>query len=308
MHFLYKTKKVDLEVARRILIHLNLKQSDQTYSSSESFSLLFSTGSPPSLPKSILQPIIELFLSIPFNSLLMINVDSPIHSSELLNLLRLLEDATREMEALQSFQKEHGTKINSPWQLVSSFCQFHNLPRSLTLLHELARNNEWIMLLYEAYSQRCPIDTLQDIIEKYLHSGPLQKHLLNWISTFNKKTIGINLGLDPDPFSYSYLLENFSTKSTKTIVLRLNSILNDLIKNDKISNFEAHNAISYLGWELKNPFFVILAYGVADKESKFSGFSLCIHILSWNMINSNSMDKNSKFYNLIKVNENKYFK
>ena len=65
------------------------------------------------------------------------------------------------------------------------FCQFHNLPRSLTLLHELARKNEWIRLLYEAYSQSCPLDTLKDIIEKYLQKGPLQKHLLNMINSLN---------------------------------------------------------------------------------------------------------------------------
>ena len=34
-----------------------------------------------------------------------------------------------------------------PWHLVALFCRVHSLPRSLTLLHELARNNDWVMLL-----------------------------------------------------------------------------------------------------------------------------------------------------------------
>ncbi len=46
--------------------------------------------------KSILKPVLELFFNIPFDT--KDELASPIHSTELLNLLRLLEDATREME------------------------------------------------------------------------------------------------------------------------------------------------------------------------------------------------------------------
>ena len=279
--------KVDLEVSRRILLHLSFKNSEKIPSNSELFDLLFSNTAKPMIKKNVLQPIIELFLNVPFQTLENMASDSPIHSSELLNLLRLLEDATREMESLQYFHKEK-TKIHSPWQLVSSFCQFHNLPRSLTLLHELARNNEWIMLLYEAYSQKCPIDTLQDIIEKYLYEGPLQKHLLNMISSLNNKPNV--LYWEPETLSTSSINSLFEEllrhhdRSYKGIVLRLHALVNHLILSQKAQGVELHQHVINLALELKKPFFVILAYAISNHCEKAQGFAILLNIMGFQML------------------------
>ena len=286
--------KVDLEVSRRILLHLSFKNSEKIPSNSELFNVLFSNTAKPIIKKSILQPIIELFLNVPFQTLENMASDSPIHSSELLNLLRLLEDATREMESLQYFHKEK-TKIHSPWQLVSSFCQFHNLPRSLTLLHELARNNEWIMLLYEAYSQKCPIDTLQDIIEKYLYEGPLQKHLLNMISSLNNKPNV--LYWEPETLSTSSINSLFEEllrhhdRSYKSIVLRLHALVNHLIISQKAIGSELHQYIISLALELKKPFFVILAYAISNHNEKSQGFAILLNIMGFQMLNNEKNER-----------------
>lgn len=276
--------KVDLEVSRRILLHLSLKNAEKTPSNSELFEILFGNCAKPCIKKSVLQPIIELFLNVPLlQSLELVGTsDAPIHSPELLTLLRLLEDATREMESLQHFHKEKN-KVASPWQLVSSFCQFHNLPRSLTLLHELARNNEWIMLLYEAYSQKCPIDTLQDIIEKYLYEGPLQKHLLNMISSLNQKPQALYWDLEAlNTGSFSGLFEDLlrsQEKSYRGIVLKLHSLVNHLVVREKISSFELHQSVINLAIELKKPYFVILAYAVSNSSNKMQGFAIILSLV-----------------------------
>ncbi|TNV87663.1 hypothetical protein FGO68_gene5122 [Halteria grandinella] len=80
----------------------------------------------------------------------------------------------------------HEKKLDSPWHLVGLFCKVHNLPPSLTLLHELARKNDWIMFLYEAQQQQCPKETTLDIINDYFQSFSIKKHL---ITVFRKVNI-----------------------------------------------------------------------------------------------------------------------
>ena len=66
---------------------------------------------------------------------------------------------------------------DSPWHLVALFCRVHSLPRSLTLLHELARNNDWVMFLHESDLQQCPADTVLDVVDGYFMDSSLQSHL-----------------------------------------------------------------------------------------------------------------------------------
>ena len=70
-----------------------------------------------------------------------------------------------------------GGGFESPWHLVALFCRVHNLPRSLTLLHELARNGDWVMFLHESDLQQCPLETVRDVINSYFHETPLRSHL-----------------------------------------------------------------------------------------------------------------------------------
>lgn len=165
-------------------------------------------------------------------------------------------------------------------------------------------------MLWKAYSQKCPIDTLQDIIEKYLHEGPLQKHLLYWISSFNKKPDAYFNGTGFEPASYSYqsfneeLLKGSANKSIQFLTLKLHNLLNFIAKNDKITEKEIHYSICNLAWETKNPFFIIIAYAIVNKRSKFSGFAMALNILAYDLINSRTIDKNSEFYEQLRVNKN----
>ena len=70
-----------------------------------------------------------------------------------------------------------GGGFESPWHLVALFCRVHNLPRSLTLLHELARNGDWVMFLHESDVQQCPIETVKDVTQFYFGRSPLRSHL-----------------------------------------------------------------------------------------------------------------------------------
>jgi hypothetical protein len=67
--------------------------------------------------------------------------------------------------------------LDSPWHLVSLFCKIHNLHMSLTLLHELGRNNDWIMFLYESQVQECPPQTVLQILHDYFTIETLTTHL-----------------------------------------------------------------------------------------------------------------------------------
>ena len=98
-----------------------------------------------------------------------------IGSPYLLNALRMLEESTWALDPHPSGAAALGYDL--PWHLVALFCRVHSLPRSLTLLHELARNNDWVMFLYESDLQQCPADTLLDIVAGYFTELPLQSHL-----------------------------------------------------------------------------------------------------------------------------------
>ena len=96
-------------------------------------------------------------------------------SSSLLTALKLLEEAAWAQESPTGPNEGHG--FESPWHLVALFCRVHNLPRSLTLLHELARSGDWVMFLHESDLQQCPSDTVKDVINFYFTQSPLRSHL-----------------------------------------------------------------------------------------------------------------------------------
>ncbi len=70
------------------------------------------------------------------------------NSPALLTSLRMLEESTWALDPHPA-EKGGAVGLDSPWHLVALFCRVHSLPRSLTLLHELARNNDWVMFLHE---------------------------------------------------------------------------------------------------------------------------------------------------------------
>eukprot|EP00916_Digyalum_oweni_P018758 GHVL01031354.1.p1 GENE.GHVL01031354.1~~GHVL01031354.1.p1 ORF type:complete len:1378 (-),score=291.85 GHVL01031354.1:1623-5756(-) len=128
-----------------------------------------------------MQAIVKLFLSFPeVNS----SVESEaIQSTSLLCALRILEESTWILDPHASVNPHalvsHGNALTrSPWHLVALFCRVHRLPRSLTLLHELARNNDWVMFLHECGTQQCPPDIVLDVVSRYFTDKPLKNHML----------------------------------------------------------------------------------------------------------------------------------
>ncbi|PFH35295.1 hypothetical protein BESB_061820 [Besnoitia besnoiti] len=103
-----------------------------------------------------------------------------ISSPHLLAALRMLEEATWSLDPnLATTQAAAATplSLDSPWHLVGLFCRVHQLPRSLTLLHELARNDDWLLFLHEGDLQQCPPQTMTNIIDGYFREAPLRHHL-----------------------------------------------------------------------------------------------------------------------------------
>jgi hypothetical protein len=98
--------------------------------------------------------------------------------SQLLSALKLLEESAWSKEPPLETPPAAATTggLESPWHLVALFCRVHNLPRSLTLLHELARNGDWVMFLHESDLQQCPIETVRDVVQLYF-GNPLRSHL-----------------------------------------------------------------------------------------------------------------------------------
>lgn len=65
----------------------------------------------------------------------------------------------------------------SPWKLVTLFCRVHGLPRSLALLQELARRNDWVIFLHESERERCPPGTVVSIVRNNFADLRLRDHL-----------------------------------------------------------------------------------------------------------------------------------
>eukprot|EP00923_Selenidium_pygospionis_P020393 GHVN01035255.1.p1 GENE.GHVN01035255.1~~GHVN01035255.1.p1 ORF type:complete len:3937 (-),score=369.45 GHVN01035255.1:575-12385(-) len=124
-------------------------------------------------------------------------------SPELLRALRMLEEATRSRDPNFSFTLTPSSApvtYDNPWHLVALFCRVHQLPPSLTLLHELARNGDWVMFLHESDLQDCPVDTALDVIKGYFTDKPLQTHLHIVVSKIQQTAMGNTgrrLGISP---------------------------------------------------------------------------------------------------------------
>ncbi|EEA08532.1 uncharacterized protein CMU_003710 [Cryptosporidium muris RN66] len=111
------------------------------------------------------------------------------HSNALFTALKMLEEAAwadGDIQYSTGNSYDIGTETSENdilphipiWQLVAAFCRIHDLPRSLTLLHELASKGEWIPFFYECDIQKCPFETVKDIVIEYISAYPqLQRHL-----------------------------------------------------------------------------------------------------------------------------------
>ena len=123
--------------------------------------------------------------------------------------------------------------LDSPWHLVSLFCKIHNLHMSLTLLHELGRNNDWIMFLYESQVHECPPQTVLQILHDYFTIETLTTHLKIIIQELvDNKTDEHNLHLNVNNTNNSISAENYKTFSKSDFPN--NNLLDFVIYNYKI--------------------------------------------------------------------------
>ncbi|KAK6590885.1 WD repeat [Cryptosporidium xiaoi] len=167
------------------------------------------------------------------------------HSNSLFRVLKMLEEAawdTGDITILgnnnsdiysENDDNDHNNlKLleSAPiWHLVAVFCRLHDLPRSLTLLHELARRGEWVQFLQECDSQKCPKETVENIIDEYMSKYPILKQHLK-----------IALKMNNDKCNNSQYCE-YNNKESEYIINLLDwNILfkkNDNIKHDKLNQF-----------------------------------------------------------------------
>ena len=94
-----------------------------------------------------------------------------------LESLRLLGEATAELVKHKTPTKESFEYPESPWKLVTLFCRTHGLPRSMALLQELARSNEYVQFLHEAQREQCDSETVLRIVRGTFTDRCLKDHL-----------------------------------------------------------------------------------------------------------------------------------
>ena len=122
-------------------------------------------------------------------------------ASGAVKLLQRLGEATRAVNNVRAFGSEkygeadkqqdsdgsvHQTQLSptlldypeSKWKLVTLFCRVHGLPRSLALLHELARRSNWVLFLHEAQRERCGLDVVIDIVQTQFRETALKAHII----------------------------------------------------------------------------------------------------------------------------------
>jgi hypothetical protein len=102
---------------------------------------------------------------------------STMQENTIFQTLKRLEDATWDGKKDDLLNNSKEITLDSPWHLVFLFCKTHNYEMSLTLLHELGRNNNWIMFLNKAQDQECPPATVLKILDGYFSDSNLKRHL-----------------------------------------------------------------------------------------------------------------------------------
>lgn len=70
------------------------------------------------------------------------------------------------------------TLLRNKWHLVVLFCKVHNLPLNEIRLIELAKQNNWIGLLYESQMLGFPVQQVLNVVETYFQDQNIKEHLI----------------------------------------------------------------------------------------------------------------------------------
>lgn len=94
---------------------------------------------------------------------------------------------------LRSQQKAASQK----WNLVTTFCQIHQMPLSTKYLAALARDNDWVGFLSEAHLGGYRLETVIEIASKEFSNLPLKIHMLTVLkSMLTRGKVGSTSNLD----------------------------------------------------------------------------------------------------------------
>ncbi|KAH8581744.1 WD repeat [Cryptosporidium sp. chipmunk genotype I] len=193
--------------------------------------------------------------------------DNQKYSSSLFSVLKMLEEAAwasgdiitgvNNKEENNSVLDQNNQDVehvdllpHTPiWHLVATFCRIHGLPRSLTLLHELARRGEWVAFLQECDSQKCPLETVGNIINEYMSENPVLKLHLKIALNINDDGDDVQVGSKSE-FSYE------SNKESDYIInlVRWDKLFYSLKLVDLESKLDEKKILEFYEWSIKQVF------------------------------------------------------
>lgn len=242
---------VQIEAANRIITHeLNiLARNDKTIPIEEMIKFLKSKNLNLKPDKKYFE-INEEFISNNFKQIISIykklvsefsefkEINKTNNENIVFQILKRLEDATwdgNKQFLLNTPAKE--IALDSPWHLVSLFCRIHNYEMSLTLLHELGRNNNWIAFLYKAQDQDCPPANVLMIIDGYFKDATLKTHLFITIQSMLDTNVLNENNLEKKSVS------DITTEFYQNTVMSNLSLNHNLMPSTNNSNILNNNAI-----------------------------------------------------------------
>ncbi|KAL3647014.1 hypothetical protein CASFOL_009186 [Castilleja foliolosa] len=82
------------------------------------------------------------------------------------------------------------------WQLVTAFCQMHNIPISTKYLTVLARDNDWVGFLSEAQAGKFPFETVIQVASKEISDPRLKIHILTVLKSMQSRKKISSLNMD----------------------------------------------------------------------------------------------------------------
>ncbi|GFP83268.1 protein ddb_g0268328 [Phtheirospermum japonicum] len=82
------------------------------------------------------------------------------------------------------------------WQLVTAFCQMHNIPISTKYLTVLARDNDWVGFLSEAQAGKYPFETVIQVASKEISDPRLKIHILTVLKSMQSRKKISSLNMD----------------------------------------------------------------------------------------------------------------
>ncbi|KAH6833706.1 spatacsin carboxy-terminus protein [Perilla frutescens var. hirtella] len=92
------------------------------------------------------------------------------------------------------------------WQLVTAFCQMHNIPLSTKYLAVLARDNDWVGFLSEVQVGKYPFETVIQVASKEFSDPRLKTHISTVLRNMQSRKKAGPLNIDTGERDINFLL------------------------------------------------------------------------------------------------------